>query len=556
MTTKIMKISERIFEQNGLNCIQNLVLSENNYDPNNFYYLFPDYNSIPMTIPDMLSFTPILTESENFKKEVFSNHGKKFCIIGDYDVDGIFATLILYLTLDKLGESVSYVIPNRFEDGYGMKKQHIDKAIDRGAECIITVDNGIGCKEAVKYAKERGLHVIITDHHIPEKSVLPEDVLIVNPKYNDDLFKEICGANVAFKLARVLLEANSIFDRDFISELAFYAAVATVTDSMPLIGENRLLVQSVCAYIDFLKEKRLFYANRILKVLQSLGGRFFLRDGTTLANPDLFGFSIGPAVNAYSRVDGDCEPLIEAIIDIANRGISYNNESLDMNKQRQDMTTILMNDVKYSYDPVEVFLFNKKDYDFEIGGLLGLIASRITNDEKKVSIIGLIGEDQFEFSARSIPGYSIFDGVERIRQSHPELGITGGGHANAMGLRMPINQKNLEKFRSLINKDFIENHIDIEEHIFVLEPEYIDFYADEICKFNFFGNSAKNLLFTYTGTVKQFDNFNKMLYVGDYCFKTFKFDEELVGKDISILFEIKSNSKNGAYFKTEKISGG
>lgn len=553
MKTKLLNISDIPIEDGSLNHIQNVILKENNLDPNNFYSLFPDYNNIPMRITDMLSFLSPINKTEEFVNEVISNHGKHFCIIGDYDVDGIFATAILSITLSTLGETVDYVIPNRFEDGYGMKMHHIDKAIERGAECIITVDNGIGCKVSVEYALSKGLHVIVTDHHIPDKETTPTNVLVIDPKYNDDVYVDSCGATVSFKLSKALLENANIYDTDLISELAFFAAVATVTDSMPLLGENRLLVQSVCDYIDFLKTNRLYHVNRVLKVLSALGGRFFLRETNVLANPDLFGFSIGPAVNAYSRVDGDCEPLIDAILKMDEKGLSHTGDSLDMNKQRQAMTARLMEDVKISYDPVEVFLFDKNNYDFEIGGLLGLIASRITNDEQKVSIIGLVGENEFECSARSIPGYSIFDGVERVRLAHPELGISGGGHANAMGLRMPINVKNFNLFKQYINKDFIEHHVEIENHIFHLEPEYIDYYAQEIAKFNFFGNSCKNIIFTYTGVATNFDNYAKMLYVGDYMFKTYKIDEDIIGKTVTVRFEIKTNDKTGPYFKTEKV---
>ena len=553
MKTKTLNISDIIIDNKNINCIQNVVLKENNLNSDSFYSLFPDYNTIPMRITDMLTYLSPINKTKEFVNEVVSNHGKNFCIIGDYDVDGIFATIILSITLKTLGENVSYVIPNRFEDGYGMKKHHIDKAISKGAECIITVDNGIGCRSSVEYAIEKGLHVIITDHHIPDKDTVPLNVLVVDPKYNNDSYVDSCGAAVAFKLSKALLENANVYETDLISELSFFAAVATVTDSMPMLGENRLLVQSVCSYIDFLKTNRLYHINRVLKVLSALGGKFFLRETNTLANPDLFGFSVGPAVNAYSRVDGDCEPLVEAILTMNEKGLSHTGDSLDMNKQRQVMTARLMEDVKFSYDPVEVFLFNKNDYDFEIGGLLGLIASRVSNDEQKVAIIGMICEKEFEFSARSIPGYSIFDGVERVRLAHPELGISGGGHANAMGLRMPINNKNFNLFKQYINQDYIENHTEIENHVFHLEPEYMDYYVQEISKFNFFGNSCKNIIFTYTGLANSFDNYTKMLYVGDYVFKTYKIDEDILGKNITVRFEVKMNDKTGPYFKTEKV---
>ena len=121
MKTKTLNISDIIIDNENINCIQNVVLKENNLNSDSFYSLFPDYNTIPMRITDMLTYLSPINKTKEFVNEVVSNHGKNFCIIGDYDVDGIFATIILSITLKTLGENVSYVIPNRFEDGYGMK---------------------------------------------------------------------------------------------------------------------------------------------------------------------------------------------------------------------------------------------------------------------------------------------------------------------------------------------------------------------------------------------------------------------------------------------------
>ncbi|HEY5524225.1 MAG TPA: DHH family phosphoesterase, partial [Clostridium sp.] len=177
---------------------------------------------------------------------------EKIIIYGDYDCDGVCSTTILYKTLESLGAQVSYYIPNREEEGYGINSGRIKKLSEDGAKIILTCDNGISAMEQVDLAKELGLKVVITDHHdIPyveengeRKFLIPKADAVINPKQEECLypFKELCGAGVALKFSQCLIEEMSRNFNDY-NELYQYAAMATVCDVVELLGENRIILK-------------------------------------------------------------------------------------------------------------------------------------------------------------------------------------------------------------------------------------------------------------------------------------------------------------------------
>ena len=237
------------------------ILNENNISIAEFQEKIPDYfdktlyqdfGIVGAQVPtiDNLKFLEKISPLKNtqaFIDFIEKHRNEKICIIGDYDVDGVFSTLIMCVGLLSIGINVEHVIPQRITDGYSMKSLHVDRAIEKGATAIITVDNGIGTKEAVDYALEKGLSVLITDHHLPTEDCLPQGVDIIDPKYNGDEFSDICGAAVAFKLIIEYYKRNNMLGSSkiklLLNELIFYAACATMTDNMPAIGENRFLLR-------------------------------------------------------------------------------------------------------------------------------------------------------------------------------------------------------------------------------------------------------------------------------------------------------------------------
>ena len=181
-------------------------------------------------------------------------------IFGDYDVDGVSATAILFEALSNLGAQVKCMLPSRDGGGYGINREVLQKLASKGYSLVVTVDNGISAVEEAGYAKELGIDLVITDHHLPPDP-LPEAVAVVDPQRPDDEspFKDLCGAGVAFKLAAALEGADPAELLDMYGDLA---ALGTIADVMPLTGENRTLVRAVSDYLGmaFYKVYRLLYA--------------------------------------------------------------------------------------------------------------------------------------------------------------------------------------------------------------------------------------------------------------------------------------------------------
>ena len=239
-------------------------------------------------LPDVDLASKILFEYVSSKKSIR--------IIGDYDIDGVCSTFILYDALKRLGANVSYAIPDRLSDGYGINISLIDAAINDKVELIITCDNGIAAAEQISYAKKNNIEVIVTDHH--DISELPSDALaIVDPKRKDVdrpyPFENICGAVVAWKLMMRYYELY-VDDSDFVLENYIdFAMLATIGDIMPLINENHIIAKVGLKKI--LNTKN----NGLKKLLEVTGIDFENKNVTTYH----VGFIIGPLINAAGRMD-------------------------------------------------------------------------------------------------------------------------------------------------------------------------------------------------------------------------------------------------------------
>lgn len=423
----------------GFDLITSILLKNNNIDPEKFDDLFPDMFTGKITVDKFLKqYMQPLKETQKFIDFIKENYDKRICLITDYDVDGIFSTVILTLGLEFIGlTNVFHCIPKRI-DSYGLSKSLIDRAIAGGAQAIITADNGVGAKEAAAYAVEKGLKILITDHHLPDETTLPEGVPIIDPKYNGDAFSGICGAYVAFKLVYALFDAfadkiTTDYDRtEFMSELLVYAGVATISDLMPMLEENRLLVKTVMDYVNDLKDRGMTDL-RVMRILNAFGGRYILNDPAQMFNEETVAFNIAPCINSISRLGNSVEEVVTEIITCDNQSI-YKNNYYAMNKERQKRTKIIASKHVKTDEPISIEVIDPNDFEFEIAGLVGLMVNKITAEEHKPSLVGTKysydkdGEtiSKYSFSARSVLGYSIHDGVMRIKEAHPELNIAGG----------------------------------------------------------------------------------------------------------------------------------
>ncbi len=389
---------------------------------------------------------------------------KKTRIIGDYDIDGINATYILYSAFARIGADVSYAIPRRIEDGYGINPEMVEAAFRDGVEVIVTCDNGIAAFPAVEKAKELGMTIVVTDHHqIPfeeadgekKECLVPADA-VVDPHRKDDTYpySEICGGMVAWKLMLLLFEKAGIPVEEA-DDYMENAAFATVGDIMPLLDENRIVVKRGLERMSHTK-------NVGLRALIAQSG---------LENSPLnayhLGFVLGPCFNASGRLetaDMAMELLLEKDV---MKATSIAGELVTLNTQRKAMTlkgdekAVEIVDSKENLDKVLVLYLPKLHES-----LCGLVAGHIKEKYYRPTFVLTDGENCVKGSGRSIENYSMFEKMNECK----ELLLKFGGHPMAAGLS--LQKENVDAFRSYLNEHSGLSEEDLREivHIDVKLP--------------------------------------------------------------------------------------
>ena len=401
-------------------------------------YLHPDKKRLhdPKLMKDMVKSVSILKE----KIEA----GKRIRIVGDYDVDGVMATYILYTGLMECNANVDYEIPERIKDGYGINISIIDAAYEDGIDTIITCDNGIAALNQVKHAKELGMTVIVTDHHdIPfteEDEVrtfhVPEADAVVNPKQQDCPypFKGLCGGVVAYKLVSCLYETMGI-NSNKIDDLLEFAAIATVCDVMDLVEENRIIVKYGL--------EKMSHTNQVgLKALMEETG---IADKKTSVYH--LGFVIGPCINASGRLESAKVSLRLLLCKDKAFAKEMARELKELNDERKEMTSVgLEQAIEYieTKDMTEdkvliVYIPNCHE------SLAGIIAGRIRERYHKPAIVLCKAHEGVKGSARSIDEYNMFEELNQCK----ELLTKFGGHPMAAGLS--LEERNIESLRERLN---------------------------------------------------------------------------------------------------------
>lgn len=375
----------------------------------------------------------------------------KVTIVGDYDADGTTATAILYLGLKEYGfTNVNYRIPRRFSEGFGINTNIIDEISDG---LIITCDNGIAAIDAIKKAKDKGLAVIITDHHKPvvidEQEILPPADYIIDPNAISDSadFSGYCGAGIAYKFICELFG----FDKKIRYKYLSLAAIGTVADVMDLREENYVFVRNALKIID-----NPFYTSvglqALIKVLK-LGGENKIKASD-------ISFGIGPTINSASRLnDTGAESVIELLIFNGNmeKAIEMANVLLEINqcrKEQEKETMKTINEIIVEYHlenscPITIFVPNINE------GIIGILAGNIS---EKFNVPTLIftnaikdGQEYFKGSARSPEGFDLKELFDR----HSHLFLKYGGHASAAG--MSINKDVFDKLvTELLTDDIVK----------------------------------------------------------------------------------------------------
>jgi single-stranded-DNA-specific exonuclease len=366
--------------------------------------------------------------------------GKKIMIVGDYDVDGVVSTYILYTALIRCGADVCYEIPHRINDGYGINKSMIDRAHSQGVSTIITCDNGISAAEAIRHAKDMGMTFVVTDHHdVPDYSEgeMTADS-VVNPKQKDCgyPFKLLCGAGVAFKFVQVLFDEMGI-GAEVANGYVHILSIATVCDVVDLTGENRIIVKKGLAEMPLT-------GNLGLKELMRVSNL----EGKAITTYTL-GFVIGPCINASGRLDWAKKGVELLLAEDKGTAEKLAKELYELNKDRKDMT---INGTAEVIEQIEKENLHSQSVIVVYNGgihesIAGIIAGRLKERYSRPAIMLTSGREGAKGSGRSIEGYNMFEELTRCR------GILGkfGGHPMAAGLS--IEECNIGMLRELLNEN-------------------------------------------------------------------------------------------------------
>ncbi|MEF3254618.1 MAG: single-stranded-DNA-specific exonuclease RecJ [Deferribacterales bacterium] len=418
-------------------------------------------------------------------------NNEKICIYGDYDVDGVTATSLLYDFFSQVTTKVEFYIPKRLEEGYSLNIDAINELKSRDVSLIITVDCGITSVDEVKYAKENGIDVIITDHHQLSDQYPKDAYSVLNPIQNDDNypFKHLSGVGVAFKL---LMALKYSYEKEFkknTSPLKSYldlVALGTIADVVPLIGENRILVKHGLKLI----ENSPRFGIEELKKISGL-----TKSDITSSN---IGFTLAPRINAVGRL-GNCKSSVKLLITKNQNEAKWLSEELETeNKYRQEIEKNILRDTIEKIEKKRINLKYKGIVIYSTDwhpGLIGIIASRLVEKYSKPSIVLTIENDIAKGSARSIQNFDIFECL----QSMSDILIEFGGHRYATGLKLPI--KNIpilqKRFHDYISKYLTDEQLIPELSIDAyIEPlEINDHLFDLINRFRPFGNGNPEPIF-------------------------------------------------------------
>lgn len=440
-------------------------------------FLFPKIEELhsPYKLKDMDKAVRIISEKINSKK--------KIRITGDYDCDGVISTFILITAFRRLNADVDFVIPDRVVDGYGININIINKAINDKVDTIITCDNGIAAVEQIKYAKENGLTVIVTDHHdIPSEKVVADAV--INPKQPECSypFDKICGAVVALKLVQALYKEFNIPDSQHYN-LIQYAAIATVCDVVDLIDENRAIVKIGLDQIKNTKSKGL------LKLIKEAG-----LEGKEITTYSL-GFVIGPCINATGRLDTavrGVELLLEEDEDKASKLakvlVQLNSERKDMTAEGVEQTIEIIENTPIKNDKVFV-IYNKNIHE----SIAGIVAGRVKERYNVPTIVLTKSEKGVKGSARSIEEYNMFLELNKCKSLLTKF----GGHPMAAGLS--LEEENIDALRLKLNGNTTLTDEELIPKVYIdmaLDIKSINYrLIDEISKLEPYGKANPKPLF-------------------------------------------------------------
>ena len=381
--------------------------------------------------------------------------GEKIAVYGDYDVDGVTATTILVRYLREIGADCTYYIPDRLTEGYGMNREALDRLYEQGVRLLISVDTGITAVEEISYIRERGMRVVVTDHH-ECKEELPEAEAVVNPKQPDCPypFKELAGVGVAFKLLCALLGDP----HEALNRAAELVALGTVADVMPLRDENRAIVN---------------YGLRRLDVTANVGLRVLCREAGLIGEDkkpvaaQSLSFVLAPRINAAGRF-GMAERAVELFLtEDPDEALAIVRQLAEKNKERQGTESNIMKEALDQFeqdcDPSSdraIVLWNKGWHH----GIIGIVASKLVDRFSRPVILLSVDETGAKGSGRSIRGFNLFEALQNLPVQPRQF----GGHELAAGLTVEVDD--LERFREAM-RSYAAAHLKEEDCVPCLEVD-------------------------------------------------------------------------------------
>ena len=385
---------------------------------------------------------------------------EKIMILGDYDVDGTTSTSMLYTYFNHRNYDLVYYIPDRYKEGYGVSLESIDYAKDNNISLIITVDCGIKAVNQVEYANSKGIDIIICDHHLPDIKV-PKAYAVLNPKQSDCAypFKDLCGCGIAYKLitAHNLKSENKLNIRSLLD----FVALATVSDMMPLIDENRVMV---------------FHGLKEINNNPRLGLRNFLKSNNNKVDESKISFNIGPRINAAGRMKNG-KIIVDLLVEEdPNKAMSLSNEVEFLNLKRRATEKDVFENVVENID-------HSKYSNIIYGqnwstGVLGIVASRIIEKSYKPTIIITdFDKELLTGSVRSVSGFDVYDALVKCEKYLHQF----GGHKFAAGLKIEKSKLNLfsELFEKTV-KETVNGNMFERQHKYDLEVSFSDLTIENV----------------------------------------------------------------------------
>lgn len=398
---------------------------------------------------DILAHAPLMKDMEKGVELIADaiEKGQKIAIYGDYDVDGVMSTAILYRVVCRCGGRGMYYLPHRQKEGYGLNLKAVETLHTEGAEVLFTCDNGISALQEAALAKEKGMTVVMIDHHEPgfreedgeREDILPRSDALIDPKQQccPYPFKMLCAGGISYQFALLLLRRFGIADAGLEKELLSFAAIATVCDIVDLLGENRAIVQAG------LKE---------IQETKNLGLRMLIEE-TEMAEKSLseyhIGFIIGPCINATGRLESGrqavelfCTQEEGRAREIAKHLVALNEERKKLTEEATERAILSVEQTGALQQPVLV-LYDPLIHE----SIAGIVAGRIKDRFYHPTVLITDSEEGAKGSGRSIEGYHLFEALFTCR----ELFTRFGGHAMAAGLSLPV--ENIDVLRERLNAD-------------------------------------------------------------------------------------------------------